>query len=93
MSHRLDAIHPRTRREDPSKFYVCSACDAVVVDPHIHNLWEFAHPLQVEQHSTAGLDLEPTTFTIIVVYGAWIDMSMDCFYHSKHVRIPRVGLS
>jgi hypothetical protein len=71
---------------------ICSMCDEVVSDPHVHNVWGFAHPLQVEQCSVAGLDLAPCHFAI-VVYAGWVDMGMDYFYSSKPVRYPRVGMS
>jgi hypothetical protein len=70
---------------------ICSVCDEVVTDPHIHNVTRFCHPSQIEQCSTSGLDLEPANFAVIA-YAAWVDMDMPRVY-SGRIYHPKVGLS
>jgi hypothetical protein len=76
------------------EFRISSTCDAVVTDPHVHNIWELAHRRGVEQHSVYGLDLEPTTFTV-VAWGAQVDMGLVHVYGGRYCRflVPRMGLS
>jgi hypothetical protein len=65
---------------------ICSTCDGVMTDPHVHNVWEFYHPREIEQRPVTGLSLDPQNFAVIV-FANWIDMGMSQTY------LPSMGLS
>jgi len=71
--------------------HICSTCDEVVTEPHVHNIWRFYHPLEIEQRPVTGLSLDPMNFAVLV-YAAWVDMGMD-WVHYLRSRYPSVGLS
>jgi len=70
---------------------VCSVCDEVITDPHVHNVWRYYHPFQIEQRPVSGLSLEPLTFAVLI-YCIWVDVGMDFIYY-RTSRYPSVGLS
>jgi hypothetical protein len=70
---------------------ICSTCDEIVTDPHVHNVWRFCHPSLIEQRPVTGLDLEPATLAVIA-YTAWIDMDMPRVYSGRPYH-PKAGLS
>ncbi len=72
--------------------HICSTCDEVVTDPHVHNVWALSHPRLIEQSPTTGLSLEPATFAVLV-YGCWVDMGMTAAYYPTRPYYPPVGLS
>jgi hypothetical protein len=77
---------------EPAAYWICSTCDEVVTDPHVHNLSRHSHPVPIEQRTVAGLDLTPLTLCV-VVYAAWIDEGMREIYNRHRPYHPSVGLS
>ena len=73
-------------------YRICSTCDEVVTDPHVHNVWRFYHPLLIQQGSVTGLDLTPVTLCVLG-YANWIDSGLREIYNPRRPYRPSVGLS